>query len=206
MNINQVVCIRSNWFAEIKTETMIGDAGQWDCRLRISSAHYRRTRQFLKAEDFRTNSVILTGKYNKGYRLHVARQFHMLWKTRGHENNPRQTSNIAACQHDASSEDCLHVLDLKQRCMIGVWCVCVCVCVCVSSKYPRAIREQTSPNTLSPYDHHTLLSRVTWQYNRSLCGWEIAFFHIAILSPMQLIVQPYLTLLSSVELLVAEMK
>ncbi len=88
--------------------------------------------------------------------------------------------------------------------LIGV-CVCerewVCVCVCHQST-ARAIREQTSPNTLSPYDHHTLLSRVTWQYNRSLCGWEITFFHIAILSPMQLIVQPYLTLLSSVELLV----
>jgi len=195
MNINLVVCIRSNWFAEIKTGMMIGEsAGQWDCRLRISSAHYRRTRQFLKAEDLQTNSVILTGKYNKGYRLHVVRQFHMLWKTRGHENNPRQTSNIAACQHDASSEDCLHVLDLKQRCTDRCVCVCVCVrvsvCVCHQST-TRAIREQTSPNTLSPYDHHTLLLCVTWQYNRSLCGWEIVFFHIAILSQMQLIVQPY---------------
>ncbi len=25
MNINQVVCVRSNWFAEIKTGTMIGE-------------------------------------------------------------------------------------------------------------------------------------------------------------------------------------
>ncbi len=82
MNINQVVCIRSNWFAEIKTGTMIGE--HRPMRLRISSAHYRRTWQFLKAED----SVILTGKYNKGYRLHVVCQFCMLWKTRGHENNP----------------------------------------------------------------------------------------------------------------------
>ncbi len=92
MNINQVVCVCSNWFAEIKTGTMIGErgvvpnsdpcqiitplvlvglglgvgeglglgnqiaistrgviiwqgvenghnTGQWDCRLRISSAH-----------------------------------------------------------------------------------------------------------------------------------------------------------------------
>ncbi len=28
------------------------NTGQWDCRLRISSAHYQRTRQFLKAEGF----------------------------------------------------------------------------------------------------------------------------------------------------------
>ncbi len=40
-----------------------------------------RTRQFLKAEEFQRNSVILTEKYNKEYRLHVARQFCMLWKT-----------------------------------------------------------------------------------------------------------------------------
>ncbi len=59
----------------------------------ISSAHYRRTWQFLKAEDFQINSVILTGKYNKG-RLHVARQYCMLWKTRGHEKNPQQTAAI----------------------------------------------------------------------------------------------------------------
>ncbi len=28
MNINQVVCIRSNWFAEIKTGTMIAMANE----------------------------------------------------------------------------------------------------------------------------------------------------------------------------------
>ncbi len=40
--------------------------------------------------------------------------------------------------------------------------------------------------------HHTIVihySRVS-PYNRSLCGWEITFFHNAI-SQMQLIVQPY---------------
>ncbi len=56
-------------------------ASQWDCCLRISPAHYQRNRQFLKAEEFHRNSVILTGKYNKEYRLHVARQFCMLCKT-----------------------------------------------------------------------------------------------------------------------------
>ncbi len=40
----------------------------------------------------------------------------MLWKTRGHENNPRQTADLAtASQLDASSEDCLDVFDLKQH-------------------------------------------------------------------------------------------
>ncbi len=89
MNINQVVCVRSNWFAEIKTGMIKVSASQRDCRLRISSAHYQINRQFLKAEEFQRNSVILTGKYNKWYRLHVARQFCMLCKTRRHENNPR---------------------------------------------------------------------------------------------------------------------
>ncbi len=74
---------------------MIGEHRPMRLRLRISSAHYRRTQQFLKAEDFQTNSVILTGKYNKEYRLDVVRQFRMLWKTRGHENNPRQTADLA---------------------------------------------------------------------------------------------------------------
>ncbi len=36
MNINHVVCVCSNWFAEIKTGTIMVSAGQWDCRLRIS--------------------------------------------------------------------------------------------------------------------------------------------------------------------------
>ncbi len=60
-------------------------------------------------------------KYNKWYRLYVACQFRMLWKTRGHENNPRQPAancglgNISACQLDAFSEDCLDVFDLKQH-------------------------------------------------------------------------------------------
>ncbi len=53
----------------------------------------------------------------------------------------------------------------------------------------RAIREQTSPNafscrTLTSYDRHALLSRVT-------IIAASAVFHIAILSQMQLIVQPY---------------
>ncbi len=52
MNINQVVCIRSNWFAEIKTGMIKVSASQRDCRLRISSAHYQINRQFLKAEEF----------------------------------------------------------------------------------------------------------------------------------------------------------
>ncbi len=42
--------------------------------VQISAQH----RQFLKAEEFQRNSVILTGKHNKEYRLHVARQFCML--------------------------------------------------------------------------------------------------------------------------------
>ncbi len=47
---------------------------------------------------------------NTDNRLHVARQFCMLWKI--HE----QTTDYIASQLDASSEDCLDVLDLKQRC------------------------------------------------------------------------------------------
>ncbi len=35
MNINQVVCIRSNWFAEIKTGTIIGERRP----MRLSFAH-----------------------------------------------------------------------------------------------------------------------------------------------------------------------
>ncbi len=35
---------------------------QWDCRLRNSSAHYRKTRQFLKAEKIQRNSCIFTGQ------------------------------------------------------------------------------------------------------------------------------------------------
>ncbi len=38
----------------------------------------QRTRQFLKAEEFQRNSVILAAKHNKEYRLHVARQYCML--------------------------------------------------------------------------------------------------------------------------------
>ncbi len=45
--------------------------------LRISSADYRKTLQFLKAEKSKRNSVIMTGKYNKEYRLRVARRFCM---------------------------------------------------------------------------------------------------------------------------------
>ncbi len=56
-------------------------ASQWDCRLHISSAHYRRTRQFLKAEEFQRNSIVLIGKYNKEYCLHVVYQFCMVCKT-----------------------------------------------------------------------------------------------------------------------------
>ncbi len=40
MNINHVVCVRSNWFAEIKTGTIIGEHQPMRCRLRISSAYY----------------------------------------------------------------------------------------------------------------------------------------------------------------------
>ncbi len=77
MNINQVVCVHLNWFAEIKTGTIIGDHQPMRLPLNISSAHYRKTRQFLKAEKIQRNSVILTGKYNKEYCLHVAREFCM---------------------------------------------------------------------------------------------------------------------------------
>ncbi len=103
----------------------------------------------------------------------------------------RRPGNTVACQFDASSEDCLDVFDLKQRCWTNR-------CVCHQST-ARAIRERTSPyafsrRTLMSYtdlqvEHTSLLSRVTWQCNRSLCGWRITFFHIVILSQIQLIVQ-----------------
>ncbi len=78
MNINHIVWVRSNWFAEIKTGMIIGERRP----MRLSFAQYLRPlAEFLKAEEFQRNFVILTGKYNKEYRLHVARQFCMLWKT-----------------------------------------------------------------------------------------------------------------------------
>ncbi len=50
--------------------------------MRLSFAQkLRPLAEFLKAEEFQRNFVILTGKYNKEYRLHVARQFCMLCKT-----------------------------------------------------------------------------------------------------------------------------
>ncbi len=61
----------------------------------------------------------------------------------------------------------------------------------------KAIRERTSPNVFSHhtwmlYDRHTLLSRVTLQSIIAASAVEqSSFFHIAILSQMQLIVQPY---------------
>ncbi len=55
------------------------------------------------------------------------------------------------CQLDASSEDCIDVFDLKQRCWTDR-------CVCHQSTV-RAIREQTSPYALS---RRTLMS-----YDRS---------------------------------------
>ncbi len=52
MNINLVVCVRSNWFAEIKTGMIIGERRPMRLQLRISSTHYQRNRRFLKAEEF----------------------------------------------------------------------------------------------------------------------------------------------------------
>ncbi len=164
-------------------------AGQWDCSLHISSAHYRRNRQFLKAEEFQRNSVILTGKYKKGYRLHVAHQFCMLCYVRPADTKTTR-GKLRTWQHSVPT-------------WCFLWRLLRCArleaaqldrSVCVIKSTARAIREQTSPNafsrrTLMSYDCHTLLSRDTC--NRSLCGWKITFFfHIAILSQMQLIVQP----------------
>ncbi len=91
--------------------------------------------------------------------------------------------NIAASQHDASSEDCLDVFDLKQRCWTDR---------CVSSKY-RESYKRASPNAFS---HRTYT--IVIHYSRVSCDSIIAasaveksrFFHIAILSQIQLIVQP----------------
>ncbi len=113
MNINHVVWVRSKWFAEIKTGMIIGERRPMRLSFAHSSAHYQRTRQFLKAEEFQRNSVILTRKHNKEYRLHVARQFCMLWKT------------LSLC------------IFLCTRA-----CACVCVCVCVwerETKLRRAL-------------------------------------------------------------------
>ncbi len=52
-----------------------------------------------------------------------------------------------ACQLDASSEDCLDVFDLKQRCWTDR-------CVCHQCTV-RAVRERMSPNAFS---HRTLMS------------------------------------------------
>ncbi len=121
-------------------------ASQWDCRLRISSAHYQINRQFLKAEEFQRNSVILTRKHNKGYRLHVARQFCMLWKTRGHENNPR--GKLRTWQHSMPTWCFLWRL---LRC---VWLEAALLdrSLCVSSKYCESYkRADVSLCFLSPY-------------------------------------------------------
>ncbi len=55
MSINHVVCVHLNWFAEIKTGTIIGDHQPMRLPLNISSAHCRKTRQFLKAEKIQRN-------------------------------------------------------------------------------------------------------------------------------------------------------
>ncbi len=94
---------------------------------------------------------------------------------------------------DASSEDCLDVFDLKQLLDRSL---------CVASKYCESYkRVDVSLCFISPYFDATyrlvfklnthLYSRVSRDRNRNLCGWKIPFFHIAILSQMQLIVQPY---------------
>ncbi len=165
------------------------NAGQWDCRFRISSAHYQRNRQFLKAEEFQRNSVILTGKYNKGYRLHVARQFCMLWKTRGHEN----------WQHSVPTWCFLWRL---LRC---VWLEAALLdrSVCVSSKYCESYkRADVSLCFISPYFDviRSIFKSNTPIYSYSRVSRDsviaasavekIAFCHIAILLQMQLIVQP----------------
>ncbi len=56
-------------------------ASQWDCSIRISSTYYWRTRQFLKAEEFQRNSVILSGKYNNKYSLHTIQNWRATCKT-----------------------------------------------------------------------------------------------------------------------------
>ncbi len=81
MNINHVVCICSNWFAENQNR----DNNRWApaneivvCAL--APPTYRKTRQFLKAE-IQRNSVILTVKYNKEYRLHAMKNWLATCKT-----------------------------------------------------------------------------------------------------------------------------
>ncbi len=74
MNINQVVSIGWN-----QNRDDIVSASQWECCLRISSAHYQRIRQFLKAEELQRNCHF----DSKEYGLYVACQFCMLcnvWK------------------------------------------------------------------------------------------------------------------------------
>ncbi len=50
MNINKVVCVRSNWFAEIKTGMIIAERQP----MRLSFTHKFRPlpEKFLKAEEF----------------------------------------------------------------------------------------------------------------------------------------------------------
>ncbi len=77
----------------------------------------------------------------------------------------RGLGSTVACRLNASSEDCLDVFDLKQRCLDRS-------SKCVIKLPQRAIRERTSPyafshRTLMSYtidlqvEHTSLLSRVT---------------------------------------------
>ncbi len=99
MNINQVVCIRSNWFAEIKTGAMIGEHRP----MRLLFAHKLRPLQENPATriSFTRSSSI----------PHVIKDP----RTRKQPAANCGLGNIAACQHDAFSEDRLDVFDLKQR-------------------------------------------------------------------------------------------
>ncbi len=105
MNINQVVCVHLNWFAEIKTGTVIGDHQPMRLPLNISSAHYRKTRQFLKAEKIQRNCyfdrkiqqrILFTCS---AWILHVCK-----------------TISCSLCSHQNDGELCENSLYVKHRC------------------------------------------------------------------------------------------
>ncbi len=86
----------------------------------------------------------------------------------------RRLGNTAACQLDASSEDCLDVFDLT-------WSVCVIKVLRELYESGRllmlslAILRCHTPIGLQ-VEHSSLISCVTWQCNHNLCGWKILFF------------------------------
>ncbi len=117
MNINQVVCIHSNLFAEIKTGAMIGE--HRPMRLLFFT---------LAPPPLQENPATRISFTCSSSIPHVIKDL----RTRKQPAANCGLGNIAACQHDALSEDRLDVFDLKQRSLTDR---------CVSSKYRESYKR-----------------------------------------------------------------